>query len=233
VIPHTHVVPSDQYVPVSLSQLQMLTANQTRLIELEERMNRDARERAQKEAEDALQTRNLQEGIAQLRKLKDDEVGAVQAKLVANEDRTRQYAKTSELTRALAEHQLMPGAVDQLRVILGPQLNVNPQGDSYVVQTATMQGVSDFVREILAKPEFSHYMKAQSTGGTGGTTGGHQMAPTAPAQTTPEQVPTVMGVAAIMDVISRRQEEQQLNAGIPAALNPRAAFGLRPVQRVS
>jgi hypothetical protein len=214
-----------QTVTIPISQFQALTAAQTALMQEQARRDQETRERAQKEAEAALTEKGLQEGIMALRKQKEDELAAVNTRLAAQETATRQYAKNGELSRALAEHQLVPGAIPQLMMLLGHQLDVHLENGTYNVRTATMQSAGDFVKEMLGKPEYAHFVKAQNTGGTAGVTGAHFTGPTAAPQAMPEQAPPNMGIAAIMDVVSRQQELAQAHANIPANLNPAIGFG--------
>ncbi len=219
-----------QTVTIPLSQFQDFLASKTQLAQEQQRKDQETRERVQKEAEANLERGQLQEGIQALRTQKEKELAEVNAKLAETELATRQYVKTGELSRALADQPLVPGALPQLMTLFGSQLNVVPENGSYAVRTPTMQTADAFVKEMLGKPEFAHFVRPGSTGGTAGSTGGHHTAPTAPAQATTEQPPVNMGVAAIMDTLSAMKEQQGFNAGIPANLNPRAAFGLKAVK---
>lgn len=221
---------SPQMVTITTSQFQALTAAHAQLAQEQARRDQEVRDRAQKDAEATVERGQLQEGLQALRKQKDDELAAANAKLVETESAARQYAKTSDLSRALADQPLVPGALPQLMTLFGGQLNVALENGTYAVRTPTMQTTDSFVKEMLGKPEFAHFVRPGSTGGTAGTTGGHHMPPTPSGQPTPEQPPVNMGIAAIMDTLSAMKEKQNFNAGIPDNLNPRAAFGLKPVR---
>jgi hypothetical protein len=220
-----HVIDQPPTVTIPISQFQALTAAQTQLLQEQARRDQEVRDRAEKEAHAALEKGQLQEGIQALRKQKDDEVAAINSKLTAQEAATRQYAKHGELSRALADHGLVPGALPQLMTLLSNQLEVALENGTYVVRTPTMQSATDFVKETLSKPEFAHFVQAKGSGGTAGTTGGHLTGPTTPSQPSPEQPPPNMGIAAIMDVVSRQQEMAKSREGIPANLNPAVGFG--------
>ena len=97
----------------------------------------------------------------------------------ALEERAKRYALDGELSKALASQPLVPGGAEQLTQLWRNQFQVEPQGESFHVRTPTFQSVGDFVGAQLARPEYAHFVRAQNpAGGTAGTTGAHQAAPT-------------------------------------------------------
>ncbi len=56
-------------------------------------------------------------------------------------------------------HPILPGTTDQLTSILRGQLQVEAQGDSYVVRTPAFVSATDYVAATLAKPEFAHFLR--------------------------------------------------------------------------
>ena len=104
----------------------------------------------------------------------------------AVEERAKRYALDGEVSRVLASQPLVPGGAEQLTQLWRSQFVVEPQGDSFTVRTPTFQSVGDFVTAQLARPEYAHFIRASNPGGgTAGTTGAHQAAPTAPANSGP------------------------------------------------
>jgi hypothetical protein len=87
--------------------------------------------------------------------------------------------------------------------------------------------VSDFVTASLAKPEYAHFIRAQNPGGgTAGTTGAHQSAPT-PAANLTAQPPADMNLsqAVILAMASQKKVMDD------PRLTPALGFGLRAVRQ--
>ena len=140
----------------------------------------------------------------------------------AVEERAKRYALDGEVSRVLASQPLVPGGAEQLTQLWRNQFVVEPQGDSFTVRTPTFQSVPDFVQTQLARPEYAHFIRAQNPGGgTAGTTGADQAAPTPATTTAAPTQPKNFGEA----IIARMQEIQKAQPSDPR-LNPAAAMGL-------
>jgi hypothetical protein len=81
------------------------------------------------------------------------------------------------------------------------------------------------VKEILAKPEYHHFLQAENRGGTAGASGGHHHSPTPPAYQTPPDLPQNMGLAAIMDGIEAIKNQQK--PAVPSILNMNVPMGIK------
>lgn len=103
------------------------------------------------------------------------------------QQRAQRYALDGELSRALASHNLVDGAAEELTQLLRPQLAAQPEGESFVVRTATGQTAADLVTQYLQRR--SHFLRAQNPqGGTGGVPPTSQTPP-APANPNPAADP--------------------------------------------
>jgi hypothetical protein len=211
-----------QTVTIPLEQLQTFTSVQARLAQLEaEQRSRDESARAEQvkllaakgEIENALRIQR-EEGQKAL--------DAERSSRAAVEERAKRYALEGEVSRVLASQPLVPGGAEQLTQLWRSQFVVEPQGDSFTVRTPTFQSVGDFVQAQLARPEYAHFIRASNPGGgTAGTTGAHQAAPTSPATPTPAAAPKNFGEAIILQM-----QESQKNQPADPRLNPGVAMGL-------
>ena len=213
--------PSPQTVTIPFEQLQTFTQVQTRLAQIEaEQRQREDTGRAEQvklmaakgQVEEALQ-KQQEESRRQL------EIERTQR--AAIEERAKRYALDGELSKVLASQPLVPGGAEQLTQLWRSQFQVEPQGESFHVRTPTFQSVGDFVGAQLARPEYAHFIRAANPGGgTAGTTGGHQAAPT-PANPATPQAPKNFGEAIILQM-----QEMAKSQPSDSRLNPAVAMGL-------
>lgn len=227
-----------QNVTIPLEQLNVFTAMQARLAKIEEDRARDAAD-AQRAAAEALAKKGeLENAFTQLRQQSEQAVQAERAKLMAAEERAKRYALDNELTRNLAAQPLVPGGAEQLTQLWRNQFNVDPQGDSFAVRTPTMQSVGDYIAAQLGRPEFAHFLRPNSTGGTGGASPAGQSAPTAPANAAPPVQPRNFSEAVILEMANRQKSTLNplITGGITAnpdgtvTRTPLPGFGLRAVK---
>jgi len=207
-------------VPIPQDELDSLKASAARLAQLEaEGRQRDEAATAERikmmtekgQVEAALNTIQ-QESAARLRAESD-------ARL-RTEERAKKYALDNELTRALSSHPLLPGSAEQLTAILRSQLQVEAQGDSYVVRTPAFVPAADHVSATLAKPEFAHFLRPQGAGGAGA--GGANAAPTPAANPTPAPQPKNFGEAIILQMA----EIAKAKSAVDARYDMKQGFGL-------
>lgn len=211
-----------QTVTIPLEQLQTFTSVQARLAQLEaEQRSRDEAARAEQvkllaakgEIENALRIQREEAQKA---------LDAERSSRAAVEERAKRYALEGEVSRVLASQPLVAGGAEQLTQLWRNQFVVEPQGDSFTVRTPTFQSVTDFVQAQLARPEYAHFIRASNpAGGTAGTTGAHQAAPTSPATATQSAQPKNFGEAIILQM-----QESQKNQPTDPRLNPNVAMGL-------
>jgi hypothetical protein len=208
-----------QTVTIPLEQLQAFTSVQARLAEME------AAQRAQQEATQQEQARILaQKGEVEnalriLREQSDQAISAERHKLAQIEDRAKRYALDGELSRSLAAHNLVQGGAEQLAQLWRSQFVVDAQGDSFAVRTPTFQAVSEFVQQQLARPEYAHFVRASTQGGT--STGQMvQAAQTPPSTPTPMPQPRNMGEAVILHMqnLQKTQGDPRANMGLSMGL---------------
>jgi len=205
----------------------------------------DQREREAKAREEQIkamtQKGEIENAFRSLREDADKAIAAERQRLSEVETRAKRYALDGELARALASHPLVPGGAEQLTQLWRSQFVVEPSGDSFKVQSASgFQPVGEFVKAQLASPTYAHFIRAQNPGGgTAGTTGGHQAAPTPAANaTTAPTEPRNMTEAVLMMMAAQKKSEipahttggtvWDAEAGKPVRQGA-AGFGLRPI----
>ncbi len=171
--------PQAQTVTIPLEQLQTFTQIQTRLAQIE------TEQRAREDAARAEQVKlmaakgQIEEALQKQQEENRRQLENERTQRSAVEERAKRYALDGELSKVLASQPLVPGGAEQLTQLWRNQFQVEPQGESFHVRTPTFQSVSDFVGVQLARPEYAHFIRAQNpAGGTAGTTGAHQAAPT-------------------------------------------------------
>jgi hypothetical protein len=209
-----------------MDQFQEFTKMQARLGQLE------ADQRQREEAAQAEQARLLaakgqvEEALKTIQTQSEQRLKAETDARLRTEDRAKRYALDNELSRALSSHPLLPGTNEQLTAILRTQLQVQPEGEGYVVRTPDYVSCSDFIGRTLAKPEYAHFLRPTTGGGTAGS-GAAQSTPTPPANTPPSPEPKNFSEALILQFQADRQKSQAQ----PAALDPRQGFGLKAPTR--
>jgi len=207
-------------VPISQEQLQQFMAAQTRLTQLETEA-RQREEAAQAEAARLLAAKGqVEDALRTIQAQSEAKLRAENEARMRTEERAKRYALDNELSKALSMHPLLPGATDQLAAILRSQLQVEAQGDSYVVRTPTFVSAIDHVAATLSKPEFAHFLRPQSAGGAGA--GGSTTAPTPPANTPATQQPKNFGEAIILQI----QEIAKGKQAVDPRVDMTKSFGL-------
>jgi hypothetical protein len=196
--------PTPQTVTIPFEQLQAFTSIQTRLMEMEARQHAEQQAAQTEQARILAQKGEVENALRMLREQSDQTLAAERQRLGQIEDRAKRYALDGEVSRALAAHSLVPGGAEQLSQLWRSQFLVDSQGDSFTVRTPTFQSVGDFVSQQLARPEYAHFVRASTQGGTatGQTT---QAAHTPPAQLAAATQPKNMGEAVIMHMRGMQQ----------------------------
>jgi hypothetical protein len=210
---------TQQTVTIPLDQLQAFTSIQARLAEME------AAQRSQQEATQQEQARILaqkgqaEEALRMVREQSDLALSAERQRYSQIEDRAKRYALDIEVSRALTTYNLVPGGSEQLAHLWRSQFVVEAQGESFSVRTPTYQAVGDFVSQQLARPEYAHFLRASTQGGTatGQTT---QAAQTPPASPSATPQPKTMGEAVILHMqgVQRAQGDARANMNLPMGL---------------
>jgi hypothetical protein len=217
-----------QTVTIPLEQLQTFTAVQARLANLEAEQ-RDREQKAQQDQATIMAKKGeVENALNLLRQQSEQQLANERAIRVQVEERAKRYALDGEVSRVLASQPLVPGGAEQLTQLWRNQFTVEPQGDSFRVQTPTFQSVGDFVAAQLGRPEYAHFIRAQNPGGgTAGTTGGHQAAPTPAANPIGTAPPEFKNFSEAVIY----QMTQQQAARPDARLDMKAGLGLRPLAK--
>ena len=212
-----------QTVAIPLEQLNAFTAMQVRLAEVEEEQHhRD--EAARTEQVRILAAKGqVEEALRAQREQADRDLQAERMSRIEIEERAKRYALDGELARTLASQPLVAGGAEQLTQLWRDQFLVEPQGNSFTVRTQDFRSVGDFITAQLARPEYSHFLRAQNPrGGTGGGTS-VQSTQTSPANSAPQVEPKNMSEAVLMQIAAMQKVLPD------ARLNPTVPFGLRPL----
>jgi hypothetical protein len=78
----------------------------------------------------------------------------------------KEAAIDSAITQSLAGYDLNPGAGAQLTMLLRQDAAVHEEGGRFIVTGPGLRPVPDMVRDQLAKPEFSHFLRQQPAAAT-------------------------------------------------------------------
>ncbi len=211
-----------QTVTIPLDQLQAFTNIQARLAEME------AAQRAQQEAAQQEQARVLaqkgqaEEALRMLREQSEQALSTERQRFSLIEDRAKRYALDIEVSRALGAYNLVQGGSEQLAHLWRSQFVVEAQGESFSVRTPTYQSVGEFVSQQLARPEYAHFLRAATQGGTatGQTT---QAAQTPPASPAAAPQPRNMGEAVILHMQGAQKAQGDARTNMGLALGLKAA----------
>jgi hypothetical protein len=212
---------TQQLVTIPLEQLQAFTSVQARLADME------AAQRAQHEAAQQEQARILaqkgevENALRMLRDQSEQTLNAERHKFIQIEERAKRFALDNELSRALTAHNLVQGGAEQLSQLWRSQFVIEAQGDTFSVRTPTFQSVNEFISQQLARPEYAHFLRASTQGGTA-TGQTIQAAQTPPASPTPAAQPKNMGEAVIlhMQSMQKAQGDSRANMNLPMGLRP-------------
>jgi len=214
------VPPPPPVVQIPQDELTTLRNSHVRLQELEAEA-RKREELLQQEKIKALTDKGQVEEA--FKSMKAESEGKLRAESDArqrSEERAKRYALDNELAKAMSMHPLLPGTNEQLTSILRNQLQVEAQGDSYVVRTPAFVSAIDHVSQTLAKPEFAHFLRPHGAGGAGA--GGANAAPTPPANPAPAPQPKNFGEAIILQM----QELARNRTAVDASKDMTQSFGL-------
>ena len=77
--------------------------------------------------------------------------------------RAAKYAVSTELTRALVAHPLIPRAAEQLHALLEDECVADPSLDGgFTVRSKTYESIDKFVASRLEHPHFQHFLRANN-----------------------------------------------------------------------
>jgi hypothetical protein len=210
---------TQQTVSIPLEQLQAFTSIQARLAEMEAAQRAQQEATRQEQARILAQKGEVENALRMLREQSEQTLSAERQKFAQVEERAKRYALDGEVSRTLAAHNLVPGGAEQLAHLWRSQFVVDAQGESFAVRTPTFQSVGEFVSQQLARPEYAHFLRASTQGGTatGQTT---QAAQTPPAGPIPGPQPRNMGEAVILHMqgIQKAQGDARANMNLPMGL---------------
>lgn len=210
---------TQQTVTIPLEQLQTFTSIQARLAEMESAQRTQQEAAQQEQARILAQKGEVENALRMLREQSEQTLGAERQRLVQVEDRAKRYALDGEISRALSAHNLVQGGAEQLSQLWRSQFLVDTQGDSFAVRTPTFQSVGEFVSQQLSRPEYAHFVRASTQGGTA-TGQTIQAAQTPPAGPTPMPQPRNMGEAVILHMqgLQKIQGDARANLSLPMGL---------------
>ena len=210
---------TQQNVTIPLEQLQAFTSIQARLAEMEAAQRTQQEAAQQEQARILAQKGEVENALRMLREQSEQALSAERQRLGQIEERAKRYALDGEVSRALAAHNLVQGGAEQLSQLWRSQFLVDTQGDSFSVRTPTFQSVGEFVSQQLARPEYAHFVRASTQGGTA-TGQTIQAAQTPPAGATGSAQPRNMGEAVILHMqgLQKAQGDARANLSLPLGL---------------
>lgn len=157
--------PQNQGITLSPAQFQEMLSAQQRLAELQANEAQRIEQEVQQRIQGHVAKGEHEQALQALREQSDAQLGTARQQLQDQTSQAHNYALSSELTQALSNHDLMPGAAAQLTALLRPQLKVQAEGNTLKVRSETMEDATAFVNRVLAQPEYAHFLKAKGQGG--------------------------------------------------------------------
>ncbi len=208
-----------QTVSIPLEQLQAFTNIQARLAEMEASQHAQREAIQQEQARIMAQKGDLENALKLAREQAEQTLNSERQKFSQIEERAKRFALENEISRALTPHNLVQGGVEQLTQLWRSQFVIDAQGDSFAVRTPTFQSVGEFVSQQLTRPEYAHFLRASSQGGTAS---GQpvQATQTPPASPAPTALPRNMGEAVILHMqgLQKAQGDSRTNLSLPMGL---------------
>lgn len=206
-------------VTIPLEQLQAFTSSQARLAEMEAAQHAQRETLQQEQARILAQKGDLENALRLAREQSEQTLNSERQRFAQIEERAKRFALDNEISRALTTHNLVQGGAEQLTQLWRNQFVIDNQGDSFAVRTPTFQSVGEFISQQLARPEYAHFLRASSQGGTAA---GQpvQAAQTPPASPSPSPQPRNMGEAVILHMqgLQKAQGDARANLGLPMGL---------------
>lgn len=186
-----------------------LTAMQNRLAELE---GANAIARSEAEAARARELIRAGQGDAVLKEHS--------TRLQEAERRASTYACSTELSKALAGHSLVPGGLEQVHALLADQVVADQTTSGYQVRSRDYRPVADLVKTKLSDPSFAHFLA-----GNQAAAASHAATAQPGTQAASVVEPRTLGAA----ILQRHELENQsrIDAGkADGRTNPAQSFGL-------
>lgn len=216
------LVPSSpETVTLTMQEVRRLLAAQDQLATIEGQRAQAAREAEEAKAVHMAKQGEWQRGFDKLKADKEVEIQAERNRAALLESQTKKWVLDREMTVALADQELVPGANAQLTQLWRDRFVVKPEGDRFTVQNPeTFQTVGDFIKTQLSLPEYRHFLRAHNT--IGGIHDGPTSAAVAPPPAKPAAPPEPqnMGQAAIqyMQGIQKLQGDPRANMNMGMGL---------------
>ncbi len=122
--------------------------------------------------------------LAEVRAHYERDADALRARVDEVLRRSRAFALKADLSTALADFPLVPGAAKQLTMLFRDDFEVVEDGEDLKVRSRDRRSVADYLRARLEEDEFAHFLKA--TGGSGSGSTGADLAGRRPTRKTPD-----------------------------------------------
>jgi hypothetical protein len=192
-----------QTVAVPLDQLQSLLSLQAQVAEMQARERQREQEAQDKVTQALLQKGQAEEAVNTVRTQLTGQLEAERNNVRAMEARTKVFARDRELAAAtvglpFASEHAAKGFLKEV----APLLDAYPDGDGFVVRTATFQTPAQLVAAARQDPQYAHFFAASTQGGVN-PAGGQGQPPTPAGAGGPQPEPRNLGEA----VIARWREQ--------------------------
>jgi hypothetical protein len=203
-LPVPPVVPPPDPNPALLARL----AEAERKAAEFEAAERQRAESARKAEEEKLAAKGQYEEIIRAR---DAALEAERAKTAAIHERTQAAERTRELALALASGpKLVEGAADQLMQLWANRFDVVPEGEGWKVQTKDFKSPRQFAAEMLATPQYSHFVAAEARGGGGPSGGGQGLPSPVPGESAPKLTAGELTLLAMKEQMEEKKKKDPL-----------------------
>lgn len=170
---------------------------------VQERLEREA---AEAKAHHLAKTGEWEKGFAKQKEDYQSQLTKAEQNLAVTEARVKKYVTDSHLAMAMNGYEFTsPAAAQQFANLIRNELIAESQGDSYVVRTPTFESPAQLVATKRQHPDYLHFFKASTQGGTQGGPSSAAVQPPAPAQPEPPPQPKNFGEAIMFDIQAMRR----------------------------
>jgi hypothetical protein len=157
-----------QTVTVPLDQLQTLLSLPARLAEYEQRWKTQEDETREKIIAEQVKRGEVENALKTVREQSAKDLETERGLKLAEQTRARGFAKRAELNAALAGLPFVSeAAAKQFADLIGPQFEAHPEGDGFVVRTATFETPAQLAARLKTDPNYLHFFKPSTAGGSG------------------------------------------------------------------
>jgi len=185
---------------------------------VQERLEREA---AEAKAHHLAKTGEWEKGFAKQKEDYQSQLTKAEQNLAVTEARVKKYVTDSHLAMAMNGYEFTsPAAAQQFANLIRNELIAESQGDSYVVRTPTFESPAQLVAAKRQHPDYLHFFKASTQGGTANGPSSAAVQPPEPKAPEPPPQPKNFGEAIMFDI----RAMQQGGGGGDPRMNPKMSM---------